>query len=67
MAPLSSDREKYLRFDDLADIGDLLDLEFMKSCRRRASDAPSIEEARQILGSFQGSLSSLIVEERDER
>jgi predicted DNA-binding antitoxin AbrB/MazE fold protein len=53
--------------DDLADIGDLLDVEFMESCRQRASGAPSIEEARQILGSFRGSLSGLIVEERDER
>jgi predicted DNA-binding antitoxin AbrB/MazE fold protein len=53
--------------DDLADIGDLLDVEFMESCRQRSVNAPSLEEIRQTLGAFQGSLSNLIVEERDER
>jgi predicted DNA-binding antitoxin AbrB/MazE fold protein len=54
------------RSDDLADIEDLLDREFMASCRQLASHAPSLEEARQILGRFKGSLSDLIAEERDE-
>lgn len=53
--------------DDLADIGDLLDVEFMESCRQRSATAPSLEEVRQTLSAFQGSLSNLIVEERDER
>jgi predicted DNA-binding antitoxin AbrB/MazE fold protein len=53
--------------DDLADIADLLDLEFVESCHHRATGAPPLEEVRRILSSFQGSMSELIVEERDER
>jgi predicted DNA-binding antitoxin AbrB/MazE fold protein len=50
--------------DDLADIEDLLDHEFMASCRQLAANAPSLEETRQTLERFKGSLSGLISHER---
>ncbi|MFL5330213.1 MAG: antitoxin family protein [Gemmataceae bacterium] len=52
--------------DDLNDVMDLLDLEFMDSCRRKAGQAPSLEEVRQMMSVFTGSLSDRISEERDE-
>jgi predicted DNA-binding antitoxin AbrB/MazE fold protein len=53
--------------DDLSDVQDLLDLEFMEYCRKRATGAPRLEEVRQILSGFHGSLADRISEERDER
>lgn len=53
--------------DDLADVRDLLDLEFIQTCKKRFTVAPSLEEVQAILSSFQGSLADLISEERDER
>jgi len=53
--------------DDLSDVGDLLDAEFIESCRRHAGHAPSLEEVRKVLSVFQGSLADRICEERDER
>lgn len=53
--------------DDLSDVADLLDAEFMESCRRRAGRAPSLEEMRQVLSAFQGSLADRIADERDDR
>jgi predicted DNA-binding antitoxin AbrB/MazE fold protein len=58
---------KLLESDDLADIEDLLDLEFMESCRKITSDAPLNDEVHRILGAYKGSLSDLVSEERDER
>jgi len=53
--------------DDLSDVADLLDFEFMESCRRKAGRAPSLEEVRKALSVVQGSLADRISEERDER
>lgn len=53
--------------DDLRDIEDLLDKEFIEACRQRAGKAPSLEETRKILSVVKGSLADLIIEERDER
>ena len=52
---------------DLSDVADLLDVEFMESCRQQAGRAPSLEEVQQTLKVFQGSLAERISEERDER
>jgi predicted DNA-binding antitoxin AbrB/MazE fold protein len=53
--------------DDLSDVQDLLDLEFMESCRQHAGNAPSLEEVRKVLSVFKGSLADRICEEPDER
>jgi predicted DNA-binding antitoxin AbrB/MazE fold protein len=53
--------------DDLSDIQDLLDHEFMQSCRKATAPAVSLEETRKILSKYTGSLSDLISEERAER
>jgi predicted DNA-binding antitoxin AbrB/MazE fold protein len=52
---------------DLSDVEDLLDLEFMESCRQRSGHSPSLEEVRNMLSVFDGSLADRISEERDER
>jgi predicted DNA-binding antitoxin AbrB/MazE fold protein len=56
-----------LNDDDLSDVGDLLDAEFMESCRKRNGLAPTLDEVRTILSAFNGSLADRISEERDER
>ena len=53
--------------DDLGDVADLLDVEFIESCRRNAQSAPSLDDIRKMLSTFDGSLSDRIAEERDER
>ena len=53
--------------DDLSDVGDLLDSEFMDSCRQRNGLAPLLGEVQMILSAFDGSLADRISEERDER
>jgi predicted DNA-binding antitoxin AbrB/MazE fold protein len=53
--------------DDLHDVGDLLDKEFMESCRQNTGPVPSLEEVRKLLSVFDGSLSQRIADERDER
>lgn len=53
--------------DDLRDVADLLDAEFMASCRQNGVDAPTLEEVRSVLSTFEGSLADRISEERDER
>jgi len=53
--------------DDLSDLADLLDVEFMDSCRQNAHSAPSLEEVQTVLSAFAGSLSDRISEERNER
>lgn len=53
--------------DDLSDVADLLDAEFMASCRERAGQAPSLEEVRKALSAVKGSVADLISVERDER
>ena len=58
---------KSLPTDDLSDVEDLLDTEFVESCRQRAQQAPSLEEVRKVLSAFPGSLADRISEERDER
>ena len=53
--------------DDLNNVRDLLDVEFMESCRQNAKHAPSMEEVRSLLSAFDGSLADRICQERDER
>jgi predicted DNA-binding antitoxin AbrB/MazE fold protein len=53
--------------DDLADVADLLDLEFFEACRKSAQAAPSLDEVHAILAAFPDSLSDRISAERDER
>jgi predicted DNA-binding antitoxin AbrB/MazE fold protein len=53
--------------DELADVRDLLDIEFMESRRNGAHQAPSLQEVRNILSPVGGSLADLISQERDER
>ena len=53
--------------DDLSDVQDLLDLEFMESCRKQARRAPPLDDVRRMLSGFDGSLADRISEERDER
>lgn len=53
--------------DDSSDVLDLLDTEFMESCRQRAGKAPSLEEVREKLAACPGSLADFICQERDER
>ena len=53
--------------DDLGDVSDLLDTEFMESCRQHAGHAPLLEEVQKVLSVFHGSLADRISEERDER
>lgn len=52
---------------DLADVADLLDVEYMEACCGKSQDAPLLEEVRETLGVFGGTLSDLISKERDER
>ena len=53
--------------EDLGDIADLLDPEFIETCRRNSAVVPSLEEVRRALSGFSGSVSDLICEEREER
>jgi predicted DNA-binding antitoxin AbrB/MazE fold protein len=53
--------------DDLDDVQDLLDVEFMEGCRQNATHVPSLEEVRKLLSAFDGSLADRIAQERDER
>ncbi len=53
--------------DNVTDVDDLLDFEFMEACRQKVICPPSLEEVRQVLSAFRGSLADRISEERDER
>ena len=53
--------------DDLSDVLDLLDTEFMESCRQKVGKAPSLEATREKLAAYAGALSDLIAKGRDER
>ncbi len=53
--------------DDLADIADLLDTDFVEACRSRVGKTLSLEEVRRTLSAFTGSLSDRICEEREEQ
>jgi predicted DNA-binding antitoxin AbrB/MazE fold protein len=53
--------------DDLADVWDLLDHEYMRNIKQNDRPAPSLEEVRDALSVFKGSISDMISEERDER
>lgn len=52
--------------DDLSDITDLLDHDFMESCKTNVAP-PGLSEARAILSEFKGSLADFLSEERGER
>lgn len=53
--------------DDLADVRDLLDQEFMASCRKQSEDAPTLEYVQSVLSAFAGSMAGRVAEERTER
>ena len=53
--------------DDLSDVADLLDREFIESCCQKVGIAPSLEQVRKALSVIPGSVSDLISQERDER
>lgn len=53
--------------DDLSNVRDLLDDEFIHYCQQQANQAPSLALVRTTLASFHGSLAERIAEERDER
>lgn len=53
--------------DDLGDLRDLLDNEFIASCREQSESSASLVNVQKVLGAFRGSLSELISEERNER
>jgi len=53
--------------DDLSDVRDFLDSEFMESCRRQSGVAPSLDEVKKLLSAYKGSLADRISEERDDR
>lgn len=51
-------------FADLSDVADLLDGAYLEACRRKPSEAPSLEDVRKSLQVFGGSLSDVICAER---
>jgi predicted DNA-binding antitoxin AbrB/MazE fold protein len=53
--------------DDLSDVRDLLDEEFVEVCRERSANAPSLTDIQTILSVYKGSLADMIFEEREER
>ena len=53
--------------DDLADVQDLLDHEYIRKCKQNARPAPSLEEVREMLSVIKVSVSDIISQERDER
>jgi predicted DNA-binding antitoxin AbrB/MazE fold protein len=53
--------------EDLLDVADLLDNEFIAACQRRNNGTPSLDEVRRGLSVVPGSLSDRIIAERDER
>jgi predicted DNA-binding antitoxin AbrB/MazE fold protein len=53
--------------DDLCDVADLLDSDYITSCRQKLGAAPTLEEARTILSAYSGSLADAISDERDEQ
>lgn len=53
--------------EELSDVEDLLDLEFIQSCRQSTHGTPSLEEVQKVLSVFNGSLADYISEEREER
>jgi predicted DNA-binding antitoxin AbrB/MazE fold protein len=52
---------------DLTDVADLLDVDYMEACFRESRAAPELEDVRRSLSLFEGSVSDLVCEERDER
>jgi predicted DNA-binding antitoxin AbrB/MazE fold protein len=53
--------------DDLSDIADMLDHDAVDACKAHSQPAPSLEEVRAMLSVYQGELSELIIQERNER
>ena len=48
--------------DDLGDVQDLLDSDFIELCRHRRCAAPSLEQVQTVLSVFHGSLAERISE-----
>jgi len=53
--------------DELRDVRDLLDTEFMNACRENFHGTPSLSEVRMVLAAVKDSLADIISQERDER
>jgi predicted DNA-binding antitoxin AbrB/MazE fold protein len=50
--------------DDLGDVIDLLDTEYMQACEGKLIAAPSLEEVRKTLSPISGSLADRIAQDR---
>jgi predicted DNA-binding antitoxin AbrB/MazE fold protein len=70
LEPLDLEEQQHVRItiDNGEPLADLLDIEFMEWCARKAAgDVSSIEEVRQLLSKIKGSMADVIIAERDER
>jgi predicted DNA-binding antitoxin AbrB/MazE fold protein len=64
---LADQQRVRITIDNGDPLADLVDTEYEAWCARESQDAPSIEQAREILSKVRGSLSDVIISERDQR
>ena len=64
---LADQQRVRITIDNGDPLADLVDTEYEAWCAREAKDAPSLEQAREILSKVRGSLSDVIIAERDQR
>lgn len=64
---LAEQQRVRITIDNDDPLADLVDTEYEEWCARESKDAPSIEQAREILSKVRGSLSDVIISERDQR
>ena len=64
---LADQQRVRITIDNGDPLADLVDTEYEAWCARESKDAPSIEQARAILSKVSGSLSEVIIAERDQR
>jgi predicted DNA-binding antitoxin AbrB/MazE fold protein len=64
---LADQQRVRITIDNGDPLADLVDTEYEEWCARESKDAPSIEQAREILSKVSGSLSDVIISERDQR
>ncbi len=69
LEPLGLEEQQHVRItiEQMEPLADLIDTEFEAWCARESKDAPSLEEAREILSKVSGSLSDVIIAQRDQR
>ena len=69
LEPLELEEQQHVRItiEQGEPLADLIDTEFEAWCARESKDAPSLEEVREILSKVSGSLSDVIIAERDRR